>query len=237
MVIGSAGAVTCTIIISLSLFSTTTANFFLSMIFIFLVISKVFTTMQVLQTNSCFVNRIFALLRVRKNIPKITFRLILANKNVFQKNQTFPRLFLTEESDITILKVSRQDQSIFCAPTSIFPVRRPNFVMKAGCIVLTLLPNSIRALMSLSLLSSFFWQNYTGYQMHGTRLKVAFLLISVIRAEVAKTNTSFLRCPGSFEIWNSSLQNGLFYYSCNTQPRLRAFDLSRCMPRKGYQLH
>ena len=62
----------------------------------------------------------------------------------------------------------------------------------AGCIALTLLPESIRALTSLPSSLSFFRQNCTRYQMHGTHSRVASLLVLVIEAEIAKTNTSFL---------------------------------------------
>ena len=48
--------------------------------------------------------------------------------------------------------------------------------------------------MSLCLSSSFFWRNRTRYTMHRIRLRVAFLLVSVIIAEIAETNTSFLTC-------------------------------------------
>ena len=48
--------------------------------------------------------------------------------------------------------------------------------------------------MSLSLFSSFFRQNCTGYQINETRSKVVFLFMLVIRVEVAKTDTSFLKC-------------------------------------------
>ena len=73
--------------------------------------------------------------------------------------------------------------------------------------MLTSLLKSIRAIMSLSLFSSFFQHNHTGYRIYRARLKVASLVISVIRAEVAKTDISFLSCPSLFEIWKNFLQN------------------------------
>ena len=70
--------------------------------------------------------------------------------------------------------------------------------------------------------------------MYRTYLRVASLLVLVIRAEVAKTDTSFLRCPGLFEVQNNSLQNVPSYYSCNKWPYLRSFNLCHCMLCQEY---
>ena len=131
MIIGSARAAKCTIKISLSAFSAATTNFFLSMISNFLVIGKAFADVQILQTNFRSVNRMSTLLKVRKSIPSTISRLILANKKVFWKNWTLLSLSLIKQSAMTILKMSRWDPSIFCASTSIFLVRKPNFVVQA----------------------------------------------------------------------------------------------------------
>ena len=99
-----------------------------------------------------------------------------------------------------------------------------------GCIVLNSLPESIRALTSLFLSSSFFWQNLSRYQMYSTRSKVASLLVSIIKTKVTKINTSFLRCSGFMEVWNNSSQNTPSCYSCNKWPRLCLLDLRYCVP-------
>ena len=57
--------------------------------------------------------------------------------------------------------------------------------------MLTSLPESIRAFTFLCLFFLFFQQNYIGYQMYGTRLRIASLLVLVSKAEVAKTDISF----------------------------------------------
>ena len=76
---------------------------------------------------------------------------------------------------------------------------------------MTTLLESIKALTSLllSLSLGFFWRNGTRYQIHETYSRVAFLLVSVIKAELAKTNTSFLRYPDFFEVWNCFSQSPL----------------------------
>ena len=81
----------------------------------------------------------------------------------------------------------------------------------AGCIALTLLLKSIKALMSLPSSLSFFRWNRTRYQIHRTHSRIASLLVLVIRAEVAETDTSFLI---HFFLAQSSLSSSAFsYYS------------------------
>ena len=69
--------------------------------------------------------------------------------------------------------------------------------------------------------------------MHRTRSKIASLLMSIIGVEFAKTDTSFLRYPSSFEIWNNSSQNALSCYIYNKLPRLYLFDLHRYMTARS----
>ena len=81
--------------------------------------------------------------------------------------------------------------------------QKPNFKACVGVMVLTLLPELIRALTSSFL-------NQTGYLIHGTRFKTNFLLALIIGKEVAEINTSFL------EVWYKYSKNSLFCYSYNT---------------------
>ena len=69
--------------------------------------------------------------------------------------------------------------------------------------------------------------------MHGTQLSIVSILVSIIGVEVAETDISLLRYPSFFEVWNSSLENALSYYSYNKWPRLHPFNLRRCMPCQG----
>ena len=51
--------------------------------------------------------------------------------------------------------------------------------------------------------------------MHKTYLRMVSLLVSVIRADVTKTDISLLGCPVSFKVQKSLLQNTPSSYSYN----------------------
>lgn len=69
----------------------------------------------------------FPFLRLRKSIPRTTFTLMLANKNVFWKNQAFLSLFSTWKLVSIMLNVSKIELSIFWVLTSVWRILKPRF--------------------------------------------------------------------------------------------------------------
>lgn len=63
-------------------FKAAVANFFQPMIYIYIIIGKVLADIYDLQISLYFTNYTFALLKIKKNIFKITSTLVLANKKV-----------------------------------------------------------------------------------------------------------------------------------------------------------
>lgn len=88
------------------------------------------------------------LLKVRKNISKIIFILILANKKVFFKNQNFSSLLSIKKEQITMPKVSSLLLSIFYISTLIFSIWQKKFFTKLDYIAITLLPKLIKTLIN-----------------------------------------------------------------------------------------
>lgn len=82
-------AVTC--IINVLAFSSkaTVANFLLSISSTLWLVSRAFTVEYLFFLSSFYVNRMFILEKVRKDISKIISILVLAKQKVFSKNQIF----------------------------------------------------------------------------------------------------------------------------------------------------
>ncbi len=74
-----------------------------------------------------FVNLTSILLIERKGIPRATFILMSANKQVSSKNQIFPMLYWSKNTVKAISQVSRDKLSIFYASTPVFRGVRPSF--------------------------------------------------------------------------------------------------------------
>ncbi len=70
--------------------------------------------------------------------------LVSANKKVYSKNRTLPRLSWIENLAEAIPWVSRGEPSIFWAPILVGLGRSPSLAVKAGVITLTSLPESIK---------------------------------------------------------------------------------------------
>lgn len=70
----------------LSVSSTNAINFFLSIIYICLVVSKASTALYIPQTSFCIVKYRFTILRIEKNISMTSSMLLFANKKIFRKN-------------------------------------------------------------------------------------------------------------------------------------------------------
>ena len=66
----------------------------------------------VLQISFLYANCMFAVLRVRKSIPRTTFILVSATRKISWKNQTFPSLFRGKKPTMTILKLSTEMRHI-----------------------------------------------------------------------------------------------------------------------------
>ncbi len=80
--VGSVTTVSCITKALLSFIIAAVTNFSLSKISVFLMVDKAFTTIWVIQTNSRPLNHISPLLKVKKNILRITFIMVLAKKKV-----------------------------------------------------------------------------------------------------------------------------------------------------------
>lgn len=156
------------------------------------VIKKISAVVYDLYLSSWLVKLTSTLFKMRKDIPRVTSILISANKNVFSQKWDSPSLFYTKKKAITMLKISSLTPSIFWATTIVLRTRKSNFLVKLGCIGLTLLPELINTLTK-------FWPNCIKYWIHETRYNFgsettgsASVLAMVINEEIAKTNTSFL---------------------------------------------
>ena len=86
----------------------------------------------------------FALLKVRKKMPKTMSILKSANKNVSWKNQASSSLSFISKPARTILNVLKIEESIFCTLTLVKRIFRPSFKIYSKIIVLTLLPELIK---------------------------------------------------------------------------------------------
>ncbi len=139
---------------------------------------------------------------VRKNILKIIFGLISANRKLFLKNLTLPSLFNIEKIKITILEVFKVISSIFWAPTFIFHIMKLSWKAKSWIIILTLLFEFNRAFI-------FAWSlKVIEYQMQS--IYSILFYFSVNNMEVVKTITSF------FTFENICWYSGSFVYKYNT---------------------
>ena len=142
-----------------------------------------------------------ALLRVKKDIFKTIFALILASKKVFWKNRAFLSLSSILKLARTILNIWRVELSILWAPILVWWVLRPSFHIYADVMVLILSPESIKTLTSLV----FFQQQSRLWIYHslssGIASSLVSLLASIINTKDAKTEISFWKIPYSF--WHS----------------------------------
>lgn len=105
-------------------------NSFISINSICLLIGKVLAMVYNLYLSFQVVKLTLTLLKVRNDIPKVIFILMLANRKVLLKNQDFSFLLSSKKKTITILKLFSLLPSIFWAPTSVFQTWKLNFLIK-----------------------------------------------------------------------------------------------------------
>lgn len=87
-----------------------------------LMVKKALTIVYNLYLSFCFMKLTLTLLKVKKIIPKATFILILANRNISSKNQDFASVLTIKKQAITISKVLSLLFSIFWAPILVFQI-------------------------------------------------------------------------------------------------------------------
>lgn len=88
------------------------------------------------------------MLRARKNIFKITNKLMLAKKRVFSKNRILPNLSLMKISSVIMLYIFRAELFIFFMPVSINQIKKHKLAINAKLIMLILLLELIKVLNS-----------------------------------------------------------------------------------------
>ena len=172
---------------------------------------------------------------MKKGIPRTTSGLTLATRKVTSKNLTRLALFSTEKAATTIPYVSSIVPSIFWAPMSVSLMGKPSCLAKVGWMILTSLPESIKARPWALLMPL----NWTGYCMQGVRSR-AFSLAPVVNVEVAETDTGFLTSETldtclhsapiccSYNTWPHLGPSFFFFFSC-LRPRSRWFRRPGCL--------
>lgn len=111
-----------------------------------LVIGKSSAVLYILQVKFPIPTCISILLRDRKGIPKATFILVSASKKVSSKNRILLYLSQTKNPTIVIQYIFSTKLSIFCMPTFVDEIEKPNLAANAGVIAFILLLESINTL-------------------------------------------------------------------------------------------
>lgn len=121
-------------------------NFFFFTKSIYLIIRRTLVIVYNLHLSFQLLKLISMLLKVRKNIPKITFIVISVNRKVSLKNQDFLFLSSIEKKAITILKFFSLLPSNFWIFISVFLMQKSSFFAKSCYIIFILFFKSIKVL-------------------------------------------------------------------------------------------
>lgn len=125
-------------------FNAAAANFFQSIIYTCLVITRTFANVYNCQVSSLFTKNTFILLKVRKKMPIITATVVLTTRKVSWKNRSQISLSLNWKLAKTKSNVLTVKPLIFKAPILMDWTLRPSLAAEAGVITLTSLSESIK---------------------------------------------------------------------------------------------